>query len=108
MTITAANASSINDGAAALVVMSVEKATELNLNTICKIVAQTSAANEPLYFTTAPAKAITKVLDKTGHTINLEEPDLFNQFLSNFFSQVENNQWKPRDPRSNPNEIVRT
>ena len=48
------------------------------------------------------------VLPKTGHTINLEEPDLFNQFLSNFFSQVENNRWKPRDPRSNPNEIMRT
>jgi len=69
-TITAANASSINDGAAALVVMSAEKATELNSKPICKIVAQTSVAHEPLYFTTAPGKAITKVLDKAGHTIN--------------------------------------
>ena len=48
------------------------------------------------------------ILPKTGHTLNLEEPDLFNLFLSNFFSQVDNNHWKPRDPRSNPNEIMRT
>ena len=82
-TITAANASSINDGAAALVVMSAEKATELNSNPICKIVAQTSVAHEPLYFTTAPGKAITKVLDKAGHTIN--DIDLFeiNEAFSN-------------------------
>ena len=82
-TITAANASSINDGAAALVVMSAEKATELNSKPICKIVAQTSAAHEPLYFTTAPGKAITKVLDKAGHTIN--DIDLFeiNEAFSN-------------------------
>ena len=82
-TITAANASSINDGAAALVVMSTEKATELNSKPICKIVAQTSVAHEPLYFTTAPGKAITKVLDKAGHTIN--DIDLFeiNEAFSN-------------------------
>ena len=82
-TITAANASSINDGAAALVVMSAEKATELNSKPLCKIVAQTSVAHEPLYFTTAPGKAITKVLDKAGHTIN--DIDLFeiNEAFSN-------------------------
>ena len=82
-TITAANASSINDGAAALVVMSAEKATELNSKPICKIVAQTSVAHEPLYFTTAPGKAITKVLGKAGHTIN--DIDLFeiNEAFSN-------------------------
>ena len=82
-TITAANASSINDGAAALAVMSAEKATELNSKPICKIVAQTSVAHEPLYFTTAPGKAITKVLDKAGHTIN--DIDLFeiNEAFSN-------------------------
>ena len=82
-TITVANASSINDGAAALVVMSAEKATELNSKPICKIVAQTSVAHEPLYFTTAPGKAITKVLDKAGHTIN--DIDLFeiNEAFSN-------------------------
>ena len=82
-TITAANASSINDGAAALAVMSAEKATELNSKPICKIVAQTSVAHEPHYFTTAPEKAITKVLDKAGHTIN--DIDLFeiNEAFSN-------------------------
>ena len=82
-TITAANASSINDGAAALVVISAEKAAELNSDPICKIVAQTSAAHEPLYFTTAPGKAITKVLDKAGLTMN--EIDLFeiNEAFSN-------------------------
>ena len=82
-TITAANASSINDGAAALVVISAEKAAELNSDPICKIVAQTSAAHEPLYFTTAPGKAITKVLDKAGLTIN--DIDLFeiNEAFSN-------------------------
>lgn len=82
-TITAANASSINDGAAALVVISEEKAAELNSDPICKIVAQTSAAHEPLYFTTAPGKAITKVLDKAGLTIN--DIDLFeiNEAFSN-------------------------
>ena len=82
-TITAANASSINDGAAALVVMSAEKATELNSKPICKIVAQTSVAHEPLYFTTVPGKAITKVVDKAGNTIN--DIDLFeiNEAFSN-------------------------
>jgi len=82
-TITAANASSINDGAAALTVMSAKRATELNLNPVCKIVAQTSIAHEPLYFTTAPGKAITKILDKVEYTIN--DIDLFeiNEAFSN-------------------------
>ena len=82
-TITAANASSINDGAAALLVMSEEKATELNSKPICKIIAQTSVAHEPLYFTTAPGKAITKVLDKVILSIN--DIDLFeiNEAFSN-------------------------
>ena len=83
-TITAANASSINDGAAALVVMSAEKATELNSKPICKIVAQTSVAHEPLYFTTAPRKAITKVLDKAELSIN--DIDLFE--INEAFSSV--------------------
>ncbi len=83
-TITAANASSINDGAAALVIMSAEKATELNSKPICKIVAQTSAAHEPLYFTTAPRQAISKVLNKAGLTIN--DIDLFE--INEAFSSV--------------------
>ena len=64
-TITAANASSINDGAAALVVMSMDTAIVYDIKPLCKIIAQSSYAHEPLYFTTAPGKAISKVLDKS-------------------------------------------
>ena len=82
-TITAANASSINDGAAALVVMSEEKSLELNSKPICKILAQISTAQEPLYFTTAPGKAISKVLKKANLTI--QDIDIFeiNEAFSN-------------------------
>lgn len=62
--VTAANASKINDGAAALLVMSEEKAKELGLKPIVEIVAQSSAAKAPIQFTTAPADAINKVLAK--------------------------------------------
>jgi acetyl-CoA C-acetyltransferase len=64
--ITAANASSINDGAAALLVMSEEKAKELELKPLVEIIAQSSAAKAPIEFTTAPADAINKVLKKAG------------------------------------------
>lgn len=64
--VTAANASSINDGAAALLVMSEEKAKELNLTPLVEIVAHSSAAKAPIEFTTAPADAINKVLKKAG------------------------------------------
>lgn len=64
--VTAANASSINDGAAALLVMSEEKAKELNLTPLVEIVAHSSAAKAPIDFTTAPADAINKVLKKAG------------------------------------------
>ena len=60
-TITAANASSINDGAAALVVMEKETANTMGIKPICKIISHVSVAHEPLYFTTAPSKAILKV-----------------------------------------------
>ncbi|MFQ6676992.1 MAG: thiolase family protein [Fidelibacterota bacterium] len=63
-TITAANASKINDGAAAVILMSVEKAKELNLKPLVKIVTQASAAHAPEWFTTAPGKAIDKALSK--------------------------------------------
>lgn len=62
--VTAANASSINDGAAALLVMSEEKAQQLGLKPLVEIVAQSSAAKAPIDFTTAPADAINKVLKK--------------------------------------------
>jgi acetyl-CoA C-acetyltransferase len=64
--VTAANASSINDGAAALLIMSEEKATSLGLKPLVEIVAQSSAAKAPIEFTTAPADAINKVLMKAG------------------------------------------
>lgn len=62
--VTAANASKINDGAAAVIVMSEEKAKELGLKPLVEIVAQSSAAKAPIQFTTAPADAINKVLAK--------------------------------------------
>lgn len=62
--VTAANASKINDGAAAVLVTSEEKAKELGLKPIVEIVAQSSAAKAPIQFTTAPADAINKVLAK--------------------------------------------
>ena len=73
--ITAANASSINDGAAALLIMSEEKAKELSLTPLVEIVAQASAAKAPIEFTTAPADAIAKVLNKAGLT--KDDIDLF-------------------------------
>lgn len=48
------------------------------------------------------------MLPKTGHTINLEEPALFNQHVAGFLAQVELGRWLPRDPRSNPAEIMKT
>ena len=65
-TVTAANASKINDGAAAVLMMSAAKAEELGLKPKVKIVAQASAAQESEWFTTAPIKAIKTVLDKAG------------------------------------------
>jgi acetyl-CoA C-acetyltransferase len=74
-TVTAANASKINDGAAAVVVMAKEKAEELGLTPLVKIVAQASAAKEPQYFTTAPADAIKLALKKADLTV--DDIDLF-------------------------------
>lgn len=68
--VTAANASSINDGSAALLLMSEEKANELGMKPLVEIVAQSSAAKAPIEFTTAPADAISKVLKKAGMTVN--------------------------------------
>jgi pimeloyl-ACP methyl ester carboxylesterase len=48
------------------------------------------------------------VLPKTGHTMNLEEPDLFNRSVADFLSLVEQDRWLPRDPRSKPSEIMKT
>ena len=68
-TVTAANASTINDGAAALVLMSEEKAIALGLKPLAFIKSYADAAQEPKWFTTAPAKALPKALNKAGLTI---------------------------------------
>lgn len=69
-TVTAANASTINDGGAALVLMSAEKAKELKLTPLAKIRSFADAAHEPKWFTTAPAKALPKALAKANITID--------------------------------------
>lgn len=74
-TITAANASSIDDGAAAIVVSSQEFATEKGLKPIAKIIAHCSYAQSPEWFTTAPTSAIKKVLNKAN--MKVEDIDLF-------------------------------
>lgn len=74
-TITAANASKINDGAAALVIMSAERASALGLKPIAKIVSHASAAKKPEWFTTAPADVIPKVLAKAK--LRQSDIDLF-------------------------------
>ncbi len=74
-TVTAANASTINDGAAALVLMSEEKAQALGLKPLAYIKSYADAAQEPKWFTTAPAKALPKALDKAG--ISVTDVDYF-------------------------------
>lgn len=69
-TITAANASTINDGASALVLMSADKAKSLNIEPLAKIVSYADASHEPEWFTTAPAKALPIALKKANLDIN--------------------------------------
>jgi acetyl-CoA C-acetyltransferase len=74
-TVTAANASTINDGAGAMVLMSAEKAAKLGLKPLAKIKGYADAAHEPEWFTTAPAKALPKALNKAN--ISLDAIDFF-------------------------------
>lgn len=74
-TVTAANASSISDGAAAVVMMCESKAVEKGLKPIAKIMAHATNAHEPNWFTTAPVGAIEKVFQKTGWTV--DDVDVF-------------------------------
>lgn len=74
-TVTAANSSTINDGAAALVLMSEAKAKELGLQPLAYVKGYADAAQEPKWFTTAPAKALPKALDKAG--VSLSDIDYF-------------------------------
>lgn len=74
-TVTAANASTINDGAAALILMSEEKAAQLKIKPLAYIRSYADAAQEPKWFTTSPAKALPKALDKAG--ISIKDVDFF-------------------------------
>ncbi len=81
-TVTAANASTINDGAAAVVLMSEEKAIELGLKPLAYIKSYADAAQEPKWFTTAPAKALPKALEKAKISINDVDFFEFNEAFS--------------------------
>jgi len=81
-TVTAANASTINDGAAAIVLMSKEKANELGLTPIATIKSYADAAHEPKWFTTAPAKALPKALAKANIAIDDIDYFEFNEAFS--------------------------
>jgi len=74
-TVTAANASTINDGAGAMVLMSETKAKELGLTPLAYIKSYADAAQEPKWFTTAPAKALPKAIAKAG--IDIKDVDYF-------------------------------
>ena len=83
-TVTAANASTLNDGAAALVLMSKEKAEALGLKPLAKVVSAADAAHAPEWFTTAPSKAVPRALDKAG--LSKDDIDFFE--LNEAFSVV--------------------
>jgi acetyl-CoA C-acetyltransferase len=83
-TVTAANASTLNDGASAVVLMSIEKANELNLKPLAKIISYADASQEPKWFTTSPTKAIQKALEKSN--LNTEDIDYWE--LNEAFSVV--------------------
>lgn len=81
-TVTAANASTINDGAGAMVLMSKEKAEALGLTPLATIKSYADAAQEPKWFTTSPSKALPKALDKAGIAINDVDYFEFNEAFS--------------------------
>ena len=74
-TVTAANASTMNDGAAALILMSGEKVKELGLTPIAKVISYADAEQDPKWFTTSPSLAIPKALAKAN--LNVDEIDFF-------------------------------
>ena len=83
-TVTAANASTINDGASAMVLMSKKKAEELGVKPIAKILGFGDAAQDPLWFTTAPSKAIPKAMAMAG--VSKEQVDYYE--INEAFSAV--------------------
>ncbi len=83
-TVTAGNASTLNDGASALILMSAEKAAKLGLTPLAKISSYADAAHEPEWFTTAPAKAVPIAIEKAG--IDIKDVDYWE--LNEAFSVV--------------------
>jgi len=83
-TVTAANASTLNDGGAAFVITTRKKAEELGIKPLAKIVSYADAAQDPEWFTTSPSKAIPKALEKAN--LKLEDIDFFE--LNEAFSVV--------------------
>jgi len=83
-TVTAANASTINDGASAIILMSKEKANELDLKPLARIAGFADAAQDPLWFTTAPALALPKAIENAG----LEQNDIDFYEINEAFSVV--------------------
>ena len=81
-TVTAANASTINDGASALILMSEEKANAMGLKPLAFIKSYADAAQEPKWFTTTPSKAIPKALEKVGMTVKDVDYFEFNEAFS--------------------------
>ena len=81
-TVTAANASTINDGASALILMSEEKANAMGLKPLAFIKSYADAAQEPKWFTTTPSKAIPKALEKVGLTVKDVDYFEFNEAFS--------------------------
>jgi hypothetical protein len=68
----------------------------------------TIACKQGIYLKkTIPACGLV-VFPKSGHTLNLQEPALFNDLLGEFLARVEAGAWKPRDPLANPAQIMRT
>lgn len=96
-TVTAANASTLNDGAAALVLISKEKADELGLKPIAKIISYADAQQAPEWFTTAPAKAIPLALQRANLTINQVDCFEINEAFS--VVSIANNKLLKLDPQ---------
>jgi acetyl-CoA C-acetyltransferase len=83
-TVTAANASTLNDGAAALILMSEDKANALGIKPIGEILGYADAAHKPEHFTTAPSKAVPRAIEKAG--LHIDDVDYFE--LNEAFSVV--------------------
>ncbi len=97
-TVTAANASKLNDGAAVVILMSKEKAKELGIKPIAKILSFADAQQAPEWFTTTPAKAIPRAVEKAGLKMNQIEYFEINEAFS--VVSIANNQLMKLDPKT--------